>query len=163
MIEMKLTGVDDTLRLLQSLPPEIVSKRGGPVKLALKKGARKLLEYAKNNLQSAIAIRGDESTGLLISQLKVRRGKPQEGVRGEVYQVFVRRKRYPIKKGQKKATTTIQTGVFLEYGTEKQPATPWLRPAVMTHGTEIINLVTDDLNQRIQRIIKKLSKTKKVR
>ena len=76
MIEFKLEGVNDTLRLLQSLPPEIVSKRGGPVKLALKKGATKLLEYAKANLRAAIAIRGEESTGLLESQLVARRGKP---------------------------------------------------------------------------------------
>lgn len=163
MIEMKLTGVEDTLRLLKSLPPEIVSKRGGPVKLALKKGAQRLLEIAKINLLASIAIHESESTGLLVSQLIARRGRPPEGVRGELYQVLVKRKRYPKQKEQSHSVTTIQTGVYLEYGGVHQPATPWLRPAVMGHGEEIIQLITTDLNQRIAKIIKKLSKAKKVR
>lgn len=163
MIEFKLEGVEDTLRLLQSLPPEIVSKSGGPVKLALKKGAKQLLTYVQQNLAHSIAIRGDESTGLLMSQLRATRGRPPEGIKGELYKVWIRRKRYQVKDKQNKKhqVTTIQTGVYLEYGTQHQPATPWLRPALMAHGTEIINLVTTDLNQRIKRIIKKLSKAKK--
>ena len=36
-VEFKLQGVDGVLATLQSLPAEVVSKRGGPVKAALRK------------------------------------------------------------------------------------------------------------------------------
>ena len=39
-VDVKLTGVAGVLKTLSSLPAEVVSKRGGPVKAALAKGAR---------------------------------------------------------------------------------------------------------------------------
>lgn len=156
MIEMKLMGLEDTLRLLQSLPAEIVSKRGGPVKLALAKGARFLRDHAKRNLQAAIVERGDESTGLLLKNVVASRGKPPQGVKGERYLVRVRRKTYP--NTQQHKVTTIQTGSFLEYGTERQPATPWLRPAFVAYGQTAMTMIVTDLNKRIERIFKKLKR-----
>jgi len=153
MIEFKLTGVDQTLRLLQSLPPEIVSKRGGPVKAALAKGARFLRDKAKTRLAAAIALRGDESTGLLLTSLIATRGRPDPGVKGERYLVRIKRKIYPNRKGQR--VTTRQAGAHLEFGTEQQPATPWLRPTVLEEGRPTIDLVIADLSQRIARVIKK--------
>jgi hypothetical protein len=32
-VDLKVTGIDGVLDLLRKLPPEVVSKRGGPVKL----------------------------------------------------------------------------------------------------------------------------------
>lgn len=64
-VEVNLRGVEGVIATLKSLPPEIVSKRGGPVKLALAKGARLIRDEAKKNLRRAIAMNGDESTGLL--------------------------------------------------------------------------------------------------
>lgn len=55
-VEMKISGVDGVLNTLRSLPSEIVSKRGGPVKLALAKGARFLRDKEKAALRSAIAV-----------------------------------------------------------------------------------------------------------
>lgn len=75
-VEVKLSGVDGVLDLLKSLPPEVVSKRGGPVKLALAKGARLIRDAARQNLRAAIAENGDESTGLLLQNVISSRGKP---------------------------------------------------------------------------------------
>lgn len=155
MIEFKLTGVDQTLALLQSLPPEIVSKRGGPVKAALAKGARFLRDHVKTRLSAAIAVNGQESSGLLLSSIIASRGKMQSGEKGERYLIRVKHKRY-VRKGQ--TVTTRQVGAHLEYGTSQQPATPWMRPTLLSHGQETINLVTADLNQRIARVIKRLAK-----
>lgn len=155
-VEMKLVGADNIISLLRSLPAEVVSKRGGPVKLALAKGARLIRDEAKRNLQQAIAENGDVSSGLLLDNVVASRGKAIHGSRGERYLVRVRRKTYPDRTG--KPVTTHKTANLLEYGSAHQPATPWLRPAVQTKGSEAINVMTADLVARLDRLVKKLAK-----
>lgn len=155
-VEVKLEGVEQTLQMLRSLPPEIVSKRGGPVKLALAKGARLLRDEARRNLRAAIALRGDESSGLLLQNLIASRGKRPIGAQGERYLVRVRRKSYPNRTGE--TVTTRKTASLLEYGSARQPATPWLRPAVQSKGSEVIRVVTEDLNRRIDLVVQKLAR-----
>lgn len=165
-VEMKVEGLNGVLETLRSLPPEIVSKRGGPVKLALAKAARVIQAQAKTNLKAAIAMNGDVSTGLLEKNVVVTRGKDPVGTRGERYLVRVRRKAYDgdkLGKRQKagKRVTTHKTAALLEYGSSHQPATPWLRPAVAKKGEEAINVFTTDLNRRIDATIKKLAQQNK--
>ena len=155
-VEVNLTGLDGVLATLRSLPPEIVSKRGGPVKLALAKGARLLRDEAKANLRAAIAAGGDaDSTGLLEQNVIASRGKELFGGKGERYLVRVKRKTYPDRSG--KAVTTLQTANLLEWGSVHQPATPWLRPAVLAKGQQVINVVTADLMRRIDLVVRKLA------
>ena len=152
-VEMKLSGVDDVMRTLQSLPAEVVSKRGGPVKTALARGARYLRDRAKENLRATIAQSGDESTGLLVQNVIASRGKPPIGSKGERYLVRVRQKTY-ARKG-KEAVTTRKTAALKEYGSSHQPATPWLRPAVQQHGQRVIDLVSADVVRQIEKVIAK--------
>lgn len=156
-IEVKVDGVDGILSSLKSLPAEIVSKRGGPVKLALAKGARVIRDEAKKNLLAEITRGGDESTGLLAQNLIVSRGKaPNEG-KGERYLVRVKRKTYEKSKGSK-PVTTLKTAHLLEYGSEHQPATPWLRPAFAAMRQTAMQTTIDDLKSRIDKIVAKLAK-----
>lgn len=155
-VEVQLSGIDGVLTTLRSLPPEIVSKRGGPVKLALAKGARLLRDEAKQNLRAAIAAGGDaDSTGLLEKNVIASRGKAPFDGKGERYLVRVKRKTYPDRTG--KAVTTHQTANLLEWGSVHQPATPWLRPAVLAKGQQVINVVTADLIRRIDLVVRKLA------
>ena len=165
-VEVKLQGMDGVLETLQSLPAEVVSKRGGPVKLALAKAARVIQAQAKTNLKAAIAMNGDVSTGLLEKNVVVTRGKEPIGSRGERYLVRVRRKAYDgekLGKRQKagKRVTTHKTASLLEYGSSHQPATPWLRHAVKQKGQEAIEVFTSDLNRRIEATVKKLAQQNK--
>ncbi|NGR09397.1 hypothetical protein G5B41_17795 [bacterium SGD-2] len=165
-ITMDIKGLDGVLQTLQSLPPEIVSKRGGPVKLALAKAARVIQAQAKTNLKAAIAMNGDVSTGLLEKNVVVTRGKEPIGTRGERYLVRVRRKAYDgekLGKRQKagKRVTTHKTASLLEYGSSHQPPTPWLRKAVKQKGQEAIDVFTSDLNRRIDATVKKLAQQNK--
>jgi len=153
-VEMKLRGLDDVMRTLQSLPPEVVSKRGGPVKSALARGARLLRDKAKQNLQAAITQERDESTGLLLQNVVASRGKPPIGSKGERYLVRVRSKTY-TRQG-KETVTTRKTASLMEYGSSHQPARPWLRPAVHQHGQQVIELVRADVIRGIDRTIVKL-------
>ena len=160
-IEMNLQGLDGVLDTLRSLPPEVVSKRGGPVKLALAKGARLIRDQAKANLRAQIAVNGDVSTGLLEQNIIASRGKPPIGSKGERYLVRVRRKSYPKKGGQ--TVTTRKTASLLEYGSSHQPATPWLAPALKQKGGEAINVITADLQRRIEQTVRKLAQQNKGR
>jgi len=153
-VEMKLHGLDGVLQTLQSLPAEIVSKRGGPVKTALARGARYLRDRAKDNLQAAISQEHDESTGLLLQNVVASRGKKPIGSKGEKYLVRVRRKTY-ARQG-KETVTTRKTAALMEYGSSQQPARPWLRPAVHQHGQQVIEQVSADVLRGIDRTVAKL-------
>jgi HK97 gp10 family phage protein len=156
-VTVKLTGVDGVLETLKALPAEVVSKRGGPVKTALRAGARVILREAALNLAHAtenLTQDDSESTGLLLKSLIASRGKPPPGVNGERYLVRVKRRTYE-RKGKK--VTTQQTARFLEYGTSQQPAEPWLRPAVLSKGQQAIDTTTQELVKGIDRVVKKLA------
>lgn len=155
-VEMNITGIDGVLKTLQSLPPEMVSKRGGVVKLSLAKGSRFLRDAAKQNLAAQIAKNGDESTGLLMQNIIASRGKKPNDSNGERYLVRVKNKSYP--QSGSKPVTTLKTANLLEYGSEHQPATPWLRPAFASKARETINLITEDLVGRLDKLINKLAK-----
>jgi HK97 gp10 family phage protein len=157
VVEIDIKGVDVVLKTLQSLPAEVVSKRGGPVKLALAKGARLLRNEVKKNLRSNIST--DESTGLLLQNIIASRGKEPIGTKGERYLVRVKRKTYADKQG--KPVTTIKTAHLMEYGSKYQTAQPFIRPAAITKAQETINVVTSDLVKRLDKIVADLARKNK--
>ena len=164
-MELNLSGVDGVLDTLRSLPAEVVSKRGGPVKSALRKGAQVIQRAAKANLQAAITGTGDDgrrlSSGLLIKNLVVTRGKSPMGGKGERYLVRVRRKAYPDRSG--KPVTTLLAAQIMEYGSVKQAPQPWLRPAASAKAQEAVNVATAELTKAIDRVVKKLAAQNKGR
>jgi HK97 gp10 family phage protein len=163
-VELRLTGLDGVLDTLKSLPPEIVSKRGGPVRAALRKGAVVILKAEQANLQRSLANEPRYSTGLLMKNLVVTRGKAPSDGNGERYLVRVRRKVYPGKSGRSgggKATTTLKAAQLLEYGSSKQQAEPWIRPAFESKAREAIETVERELLRSIERIVKKLAQQNK--
>lgn len=155
-VEMNLQGIDNVLKTLQSLPAEVVSKRGGPVKLALAKGARALRDKARQNLQRSIDIRGSDSTGTTVKAVVASRGKAPTGTKGERQLVRVKQKTFANAHGER--TSTRMTANLLEYGSAHQPATPWLRPSVATHGPMVVDIITADLIAQIDKTVKKLAK-----
>jgi HK97 gp10 family phage protein len=161
----KIEGIDNVLSMLKSMPPEVVSKSGGPVKLALKKGAYVIATQARLNVQKNTTVAGPEgeilSTGLLAENIIVSRGKGTGlgSSKGEVYLVRVRRKVYPGTR--KKKVSTKQTARFLEYGTSTAPAEPFLRPAFEQKKKEAVEVVIQDLKDRIDKIAAKLLRQSK--
>lgn len=149
-----LHGLDDVLRKLKSLPPEIVSKRGGPVKSALRKGGKVIQQAAIANLEAnANPEDGYQNSGLLAKSVALGRDpRPQKSGANERYRIFVRRKTYPD------GTKTIATARYLEFGTERQQPKPWLTPAFMATKDKALATVVDELNKGINRIIRKLSR-----
>lgn len=158
-VEILLTGLSGVLATLQSLPAEVVSKRGGPVKAALRKGALVILKAEKANLRAVIAadaaLARQESTGLLMSSIIASRGKaPTEG-KGERYLVRIKRKTYPKRRG--KTVTTLKSAQILEYGSAHQVAKPWIRPAFLANAQKAINTVEVELVSQIDKVVAKLA------
>lgn len=157
-VEVNIRGIDGVLATLQSLPAEVVSKRGGPVKLALAKGARFLRDREREALRSVIE-EGDQSTGLLEENIIASRGKAPAGGNGERYLVRIKRKMYPGRKGEQ--VSTLKSAQLKEYGSAHQPARSFIRRTVQTHAARTITIVVDDLKSRLDKVVKRLAATGK--
>lgn len=155
VVELKVTGLDGVLALLHQLPPELVSKRGGPVKLALKKAAKIILVEAQQNLQRAIDAPGKTgvtvSTGFLKSSLVMTRGKLFAGENGEKYLIRFKRGKYPNHPN----VSAYKSAVFMEYGSEGRAAIPYLRPAAIMKGQAAVTEFEREIVKGLDKILKK--------
>ena len=159
LMQLNVTGLDGVLTTLTQLPASVVSKRGGPVKLALAKGARML----RDAVRDAAPVR----TGRLRSAIVAKRGKMRG--QGERYIVTVKKetKIYAKNRANRRsgrAGKEYQTegplfyARFSEYGTKHEPARPWFRPAAEANAQRIVDTVNSDLVQRVNQIVAKLAR-----
>ena len=152
-----LKGLDDVLAKLRALPPEIVSKRGGPVAASLRKGGNVIQKEAKANIRKVTQNTeeaGYASTGTLEKAVVVRRDpNPKRAGANERYRVLISRKKY-----EGRDTKAVATGRYLEFGTEHQKAEPWMTPAFMSSKERALQTVVDELLKGIEKAIAKVSK-----
>lgn len=153
--EVRVTGLDGLLAVLQSLPSEVVSAKGGPVRKALAKAARKFRTSARANLKAAIAEGGARSTGMTAKSLIVKRAKGGTG-HGERYHVTIKGKSYKNADGVD--TDTRMTANLLEWGSVHQPATPWLRKTAQELGQGFIESTGEDLRKQVEVLAESLSR-----
>lgn len=158
MIEQKIEGLSELLETLTRLPPEIVSKGGGPIRVALRKAAVVIQREAQANVRRIVLEpnkggRPTRSTGLLERSIIVSRRKPRSGFKGERFQVRVKR-------GAKnpKGVTANKYGGILEFGYETVAAKPWLRPAFEARKQEALSTFMNELRKRIDAAAKKARK-----
>lgn len=162
-VSIQLTGLDGVYDLLRSLPAEVVSKNGGPVRSALRHGALVIMAEHKARLAVVLANTTDEgklwSTGLLMSNIIGRRGKVKSGekfvvgIRGQVYK----------RPGNGKPINTRRTAQMLEYGNSSQPAEPWIRPSFAAKAPEAIATIERTLVAELDRVVKRLALKAKAR
>lgn len=143
---VRLEGLKGVLDTLRQLPPELVSKRGGPIRSALRKAAKVIQLQAQENVQRIIDapnVSGlaTESIGLLKRSIVVSRGKEPPGGKGETQLVKIRRnQKYPAEFQDKEGKiTAAKVGRLLEQGTERRGAMPWIRPAFDARKGEALN------------------------
>lgn len=161
-VEVQMTGLDGVLDTLKRLPPEVVSKRGGPVRRALARGAKLIRDNARAALQRSIDAAGatgiTETTGFTASNVIMKRSSRLDRINGERYVVTVRPKKHPS--GHQYRKRTIQTNdiaFIMEQGSSKQPALPWLRPTFAAHAAEAIRTIETTLAADVERLVKKLA------
>lgn len=166
--DIEISGLDGVLEMLKSLPVDVVAKRGGPVRAALRKAAVIIQKEAQKNIRQIVAEpnrdgKPSKSTGSLEKAVTVGRGKYLGGVNGERYLVWlpkVKRKyantRDNVRKHRVGKTYLVESpqfyGRFLEYGTSKMQKKPWLRPAAIDKGDYAVAVARDDLLKRIDKI-----------
>lgn len=151
-------GLDGLLKTLLALPPEIVSRSGGPVRTALRKAGVVFQKAARENIKQIVAApnkdgRTPESSKTLETSIIVSRGKPQPGFKGEVFRVRVKRgARAP------NGETANKYGGILEFGYEGVAAKPWLRPAFEANKHEALGVFVSEMQKRLDAAARKARK-----
>lgn len=160
---VRIEGLDDVLRRLKALGPE-ASKRGGPVRAAVRKAAVVIQKAAQANVRRIVAtpnIGGsDVSTGMLEKSIKPMRAKAARQYKGETFFVTVARAaRYPVSTRTPSGIGVKTSAQMLEYGTSKRQPMPWMRPAFHAKKNEAVTVMTDELVKGIARLERKLAKS----
>jgi HK97 gp10 family phage protein len=171
---VRIEGLSEALRMLESLPAEIVSKRGGPVRFALRKAAVILQKEIRGNIDQIIAtpnVDGSDtkSTGALKASVAIKRRKMGMGQKGERFDVGI----FKLSKAYANNRKNVRSGRagknyevlpptyyawFLEYGTEKMTAKPFMRPAFDSKRESVVSAFRDELFKKIDAIKGKLGR-----
>lgn len=167
LIQLNGESIDRAIEVLRQLPAEVASKRGGPVRRAVRKAALVILREMSLNVAAVTGHLDAEghpvdSTGQLLRSLSARRTKPPAGVNGEKFIVGPRRRFYRGQgSGSGSWVTTLATAHWLELGTEKQPAEPWSRPVKSVAG-QAIEVGARELSNEVEKAAKKLMRQQRV-
>lgn len=175
-INFRVEGLKGVIDTLKQLPPEVVSKRGGPIRSALYKAAKVIQTQARENVQTIVDTpnRGgsDVSTGALKESITIKRRKPKGN--GETYTVGIS----PIKRFYADTKHNVRKqrvgkgyyilpptyyAWFLEFGTERMQPHPFMRPAYEAKKEEAVETFVTETNKGIERVLKKLQKQNRVK
>jgi hypothetical protein len=162
-MQMNLTGLDGVLKTLKSLPPEVVSKRGGVVRQSLAAGMRVIQKEARKNLVRSTASAGKTGvsygSGLTAKNVIYKRKNMPKGEKGERLIMTVAYKQHPSFSStyKNKPIKFNDIAFMLEYGTVNQQAEPWLRPAFMSKREQALSVVQSDLVKRLDKVVTKLA------
>lgn len=149
--QFRIEGLDDALRTIQRLPDFVAPQGGGPINKALFRAAgiwRDQVQANASGLGPGNHQRGSGSSAMsVVGRLKdniIRRRDPEPERDGHYARVSV---------GYR---ARIYWGAFVENGTEKQSAQPFLRPALDQAGNRPTEIFATALRRDIDRIVKRL-------
>lgn len=159
MAELKhVKGLDGILDTLKSLPPEIVSKGGGPVRASLRTSGVVFQKAYQENIRAIVdEPNKDGSTPdnseTLEKAVIVSRRKPPPGFKGEIFSVRVKR-------GAKapNGQTANKYGGVMEFGYEGVPAKAPMRRAYESKKGEALDTFVSEMRRRTDAAIKKARK-----
>lgn len=155
-IQLKVTGLNGVLDTLQRLPAEVVSKRGGPVKLALRAAALVIRAEVAKNLSERLS---NEKTGNIEKSLIATRGRGNLGFNGERYVVRYKKLKYK----NREDILTVKTLHLFEYGSIKQPARKPIRDAASAKAQKAADVFSKRIGKEIAKVVNKMNGTIKVR
>lgn len=158
---VRVEGLDELLHKLEALPREMAGRNGGPVRSALFKAATVVRDEARN--------RAPVRSGLLRDNIVAKRNRnPGEHDATEEYGVGVakgskkkyantRKNRRQRKVGEEYTAPSVAFyWRFLEFGTAKLAARPFLRPAFEQTKERALGVFKTELAAGIDRIVRKL-------
>lgn len=157
---VEIKGLSELRRKLQALPPALSSRSGGPVRSALFKAAKVVRDEARQ-----LAPR---RTGLLAANVVAKRNPhPESHNANEEYGVMVssiKRKYANTARNRRKRRVGKSYRVagpsyywrFLEFGTRKMAAKPFMRPAFERTKQRALEVFKIALSAAIDRAVRKL-------
>lgn len=142
MIQTRVEGLSDLAGMLRNLPSDISGRNGGPLAAALSKQARLV--------RNAARLRVPVDSGRLRNAIVVLRDRnPERRGRTEAYFVYV-------KPGRTRADKRgAFYAAFVEYGTVKHPARPYMRPAYSSNQREVTDGFVLDLRKAIESAVRR--------
>lgn len=126
--EVKLEGMDELLKQLN----ELGNKAGRVEGQALKEGAEIIQKAASQK-----APRSDRNKEHLADNIKISKVKTKNGVK------------YIEVGPQRGDNDKFFYGKFIEFGTSKQPARPFMYPAMMENKDEVVNKMKDVIRRAL--------------
>lgn len=157
-MQIKVEGLAELAKALKALPPEIAGKNGGPLRKAIGRAAVVIRDDARR--------RAPVDTGNLRDNIiSVRKRKSPQGTEGYFVEVRRKRRKYAntrANRRKKRAGMNYETmgeayyGMFVELGTAKSPAQPFLRPAFESKKVEAVETFRVELAKGIERAAQKV-------
>jgi HK97 gp10 family phage protein len=159
MISVQITGLKELQKALNELPKEI---QGRPLRSAVSAAAKVIVDDVKarvpvgetGNLKTAVyryRSRRNSATGRETFFVGIRQGKAQ--YKDTAYN----RRKGRVGKNYKTAGEAYYWR-FLEFGTAKMQAKPFLRPAFEANKSRAVDVMKERLGKAIQTQAKKLAK-----
>jgi len=159
---MHVTGIAEIGRRLRALPPALGSKGGGPLRYALFQAAKVIRDEAVR--------RAPKDSGALKSNIIAKRHRNPKsvgaterydiGMKGGTRKLANNVRNRRARTAGKKVRTAGATfyGRFIELGTAKMNARPFLRPAIESKMGEALNVFRKNFLLAVERAEKKLGK-----
>lgn len=166
--EVKVHGLAETLARLKGLPTELSGKNGGPIRKGLFQAAKVIQEEAERRV---VKVTGRIERNII--KLRDRNPRSAEGSPTELYHVGVRgggkhgakvrqreRRKVFAMGGSVKQANQAAAGAekdawywwFVENGTSKMPARPFLRPAFDSKKEEAVKRFVEVVDKDIKRL-----------
>lgn len=156
-MQIKIEGLAELAKRLRELPSELSGKNGGPLRKAIGRAsvvirdeARRLAPVDTGNLRDNI--------------IAVRKRKSPQGNEGYFIEVRRKRRKYAntrANRRKQRAGMTYESmgeayyGMFIELGTAKMPAQPFLRPAFESKKVEAVEVFRAEFAKAIAKAEKK--------
>lgn len=169
-VYVKLEGLQGVISALKAIAPEM--KAGRVVRNAVRKGAIVIQQEEQANVRRLVAEtnRGGEpskSTGALEHAITVRRRRPPGGSFGEVFSVGVSKVGARVLRAIGKALGEVHDPRyyqwFLEFGTEKMQAHPFIRPAFEAKKDEALATIVEQILSGLERVQRKVERMFRVK
>ncbi len=164
MAEFELVGMESLLAKFDSIKQDVKYKGG---RAALRKAANLIADKAKQNAQK---VDDPETASNISKNVAVRWGGKRFRATGDLnFRVGIlggarQNSRYGTRSTKERANSNPGGETFhwrfLEFGTEKMAAQPFLRPALANNTSEAISVFAKEYEKAIDRAIKRAAKGK---
>lgn len=155
--DLKITGLDETIAALRALPRALSGRNGGPIRKALFAAAKPFRDEARQRVRVR--------SGNLRDNIIIRRDRnPAASGATERYTVTIRtrRRKYANNKvnrrlnragGRYEDWGNAYYGKFLEFGTSRMPAYPFLRPTFENKKTVAVDTFAENLRKSVAQAV----------